>query len=315
MEGPAISFPKSCEGRQQHIVKVIKGFIIGAAVIVPGLSASIFAIVLGVYEGALNAIANFRKQPFAHFAYLLPLMIGGGIGVVVSARAATHALAAFPAFAYLLFAGLVIGSCPLILRKTRKTPFKPLYLIGSVAAFLAIILLAPDAQSDGHVAMLRLGGIGDFFKIMLVGLVAISMMAVPGVSGSIIIIMMGQLGTIYNSLGEVIVFALHVLGGRWGAAWNSLATVMIMVPFALGTVIGLVSIAKIMTFLLRRFELMAYYAIGGALLGTVVMLANIGVASNLPEANFRDVAIFSVIGAVCLAAGLFATIFLDRPEK
>ena len=297
------------------IIKAVKGFIIGAAVIVPGLSASIFAIALGVYEGALNAIANFRKQPLAHFAYLLPLMAGGGIGVVVSARIAAYSLAAFPAFAYLFFAGLVIGSCPLIMRKTRKAPFKPLYLIGSVVAFLVIILLAPDAQNDGFITMYRLGGIGDFFQIMLVGLVSISMMAVPGVSGSIIIIMMGQLGTIYNSLGETFVFALHVLGGRWGAAWDSLATVMIMLPFALGTVIGLVSIAKIMTFLISRFELIAYYAIGGALLGTVVMLANIGVVSNLPEANFRDVAIFSVIGAACLALGLFATIFLDRPEK
>ena len=299
----------------QHIVKALKGFIIGAAVIVPGLSASIFAIVLGVYEGALNAVANFRKQPLVHFAYLLPLMIGGGIGVVVSARAAAYALAAFPAFAYLFFAGLVIGSCPLIMRKTRKAPFKPLYLTGSVIAFLAVILLVPDAQSDGHIAMYRLGGTGDFLKIMLVGLIAISMMAVPGVSGSIIIIMTGQLGTVYNSLGETFVFALHILGGRWSAAWDSLATVMIMAPFALGTVIGLVSIAKLMTFLIRRFEQIAYYAIGGALLGTVVMLANTGVVSNLPEANFRGIVIFSAAGAVCLTIGILATIFLDRPEN
>ena len=293
------------------LINTVKGVLIGIALIVPGLSGSIFAIILGLYEKGLNAVANFTKAPLVHGKFLLPIAIGGGVGVLVGARLLLSLTARFPAFTYLFFCGLVIGSAPLVLRKTKQIPFKPIYLLCVLAAFFAMLVLGSANIEQTHIAMYRIGSVYDFFTITLAGLISVSMMAVPGISGSIIIIILGHFGTIYNALSEAVTLLQHLLAARWEAAWDSFATVLILAPFALGALIGIITVAKIMTYLLNRYEAIVYYFVVGALLGTIGVLLNMGVLGYIPY-EFTSLTIFIIIGLVCVVAGILSTIFLDR---
>jgi len=298
-----------------NFINAVKGALIGVALIVPGLSGSILAIILGVYEQGLYAVANFRKSPKKHALFLFPIALGCAIGILASAGAVVEVTARFPAPSFLFFSGLVIGSAPLILRKVQKQPFKPLYLIGTFIALGGMISLASEgtAGTDYHIGMLALGGVMDFFTIFFAGLFSVAMLAIPGVSGSIVIIILGHYGTIYNAISETVSFMLHFVSGNWEYAMNSFATVFILVPFALGTFIGFITIAKIITWCLQKAEVFVYYCVIGALLGSIYLLLNMGVFHHLPTESGQVIP-FILIGIVSVATGIMCTVFLDKPD-
>ena len=284
----------------------------------PGLSGSIFAIILGLYEQGLDAIANFRKEPVKHFKFLLPIAIGGGVGVLASARAILFITAQFPVPSYMFFSGLVIGSWPLISRKTAgRDSFKPVYLLGSVLAiaFMMFMSRLGGAGDGDHIALYRIYDIGDFFMMVFAGLFSMSMMAIPGVSGSIMVIILGHYGTVYNAISESVELLRHILTLNVAAAIESMYTVFILVPFALGSLLGIIYISKIMLFFLQKAEQLVYYCVGGALIGTVYILLNMGVLNNLPSGDdVSDVIVFIVTALVSLFVGIFCTVFLDKKE-
>lgn len=298
------------------ILNVIKGMLIGIALIVPGLSGSIFAIILGLYEKGLNAIANFWENPLYHLKFLLPIALGGGIGILASARLMLDITARFPAFSYLFFCGLVVGSAPLVFRKINKASFKPIYLIGTVSAFLVVVIMGTSNVEGGHISLYSINTFLDFFSILFAGLASVSLMAVPGISGSIIIIILGHFGTVYNAVSETVTLLFHILSGNWFYALESLSTVLILVPFALGALIGIVTAAKIMTHILKNYEVILYYFVLGALLGTITVLFNIGVINNIPlNNNLLSLLIFIFVGFLCSTIGIILTLFLDRPDN
>ena len=303
------------------MINALKAIPIGVALIAPGLSASIFAIIVGLYEKGLFAIANFRKEPLKHLKFLLPIAIGAGIGVLAAARVLSRVMEAFPAPAYLFFCGLIIGSGPMVYRKVfpknSAVPFEPKYLIGSVITLATMVFMAYLGDNQGHdqVTINRLSSPEDFFAVFFAGLLSASMMAIPGVSGSIMIIILGQLGNIYNAISQTLSLLRHVLSGNWEAASEAFAAVLILLPFALGTLIGGVTIAKIMVYIIERAERLVYYCVGGALLGTVIILFDMGVWDNLPSANLADIAVFSLTGIAALAAGAVCTIWVTKRAK
>lgn len=279
----------------------------------PGLSGSIFAIILGLYEKGLYAVANFTKAPVVHSKFLLPIAIGGGIGVLAGARLVLSLTSLFPAFTYLFFCGLVIGSAPLILRKTQQLPFKPAYLLCSAAAFFVMLVILNANIEGTHTTIYRIGSFFDFFNLALAGLIAVPLMVVPGISSSIVIIVLGHFDTIYNALGETVTMLQHIITAQWELAGQSFATVLVLVPFVVGAIIGTVTVAKITTYLLARYEVIIYYFVAGALLGSIGILIDMGVVGNIPH-SFGDIAIFAIIGLLCVGAGVFCTILLGYKD-
>ena len=69
-----------------HIVNFIKGIIVGIAVVIPGLSGSMFAVIVGLYEKMINAVSTLRKGFKKNVLFLLPIVLGGVIGILLSAK-------------------------------------------------------------------------------------------------------------------------------------------------------------------------------------------------------------------------------------
>lgn len=296
------------------ITNIIKGSLIGVALIVPGLSGSIFAIILGLYEKGLYAVANFIREPIVHGKFLLPIAVGGGIGVLVGAWLVLSLTVRFPAFAYLFFCGLVIGSGPLVYRKLMQVPLRPLYLLYSVAAFFVVFVFVYANIENAHTTLYRIGSVFDFFNLAFAGLVSVPLMMIPGVSSSIIIIVLGHFGTIYNSIGAIVDMVRYMFMGYWAGFWDSFAAVVVLVPFVVGAVVGFITMARIMSYLLKRFEVIIYYFVAGALIGTIGVLFDMGVIGNIPY-GFVPFVSFLVIGLICVACGIFCTIFLERRDR
>lgn len=289
------------------ILDIIKGALIGAALIVPGLSGSIFAIMLGVYDKALGVLADFRREPKEALKYLTPIAIGVILGILGSAGIVVRLAERFPTFTYLFFVGLVIGSMPMIIGKTVKRSFKPKYLIGTVLAVVGVLILANMGESDNHISMHRMSGIWDFFRLLLSGGLTASLMIVPGVSGSVIIIVLGLFGTIYNAISQTLVFIQQFVSGNFEAAWQTFETVALLIPFGLGAILGLVSMAKIMNYLIQTFEVAVYYCVGGALLATIWLLGELAFIGNIPAGGLFSDFIFIILCILFTVLGLLST--------
>ena len=284
---------------------IIKGFFIGIALVIPGLSASTFAVVMGLYDKIIFAVNNLRGQFKASFAFLAPIGLGAAVGILVSAGAIVRIMQAFPLQSYAFFIGLVIGSVPAIYGKLKTGTGKKINYTFAVVAFAAIAALSFVVPSDEVVAIPAIQNIGQFVTIFTAGLITCFLLAVPGISGSLILILLGQFGTVYDAVSNISDVAFMLIRGEEGAMALGLSSGFIMLAFASGAIIGLLAAAKIIGYLLERFEVKVYFAVMGLVLGAVVTLFNIGAAGYFSELNtailinIAILAAFSALGFIC----------------
>lgn len=303
------------------VMHIIKGFFIGIAAVVPGLSASIFAIIVGLYEQLLFAVSDLRNNFLTHLKFLVPVGIGAGVGVLVSVGLMLAITELFPAYSYLFFVGLVIGSIPMIYKKIPKSTTKLFsshgkiyHILWVIFGFTVVLLMANATGSDGdHIAMYYISSVWDFVLIMIVGAIAISLMILPGVSGSLILIILGHFGTIYNAASQFGRFLISLVSSDYNNAFDAFYTLLILVPFAIGAVIGLFSISKLMNWLLEKYETAVYYAVIGTLFATIWILFDMGVLGYMPfRYDFGGSVVFAIIGLLCIVAGYVCTRLLDN---
>lgn len=299
------------------LVNGIKGIFIGIALVIPGLSGSIFAVVVGLYEDILDAINNFKKNIKGSVAFLMPIAVGAAIGILGSTKAILWVCQAYPVWSYLFFVGLVFGSMPLVIKKARQIAFNPLYLLISLGAFFIILYLTAleGTGNESYIAIEALKDSGDFLTMIYAGIFSVSLMAIPGVSGSVMLMVINQYGTVYNSVGTSIDLIKYVFQGNWAMVSEAFNTVVLIIPFMIGALAGLIVVAKLMGYLLKHFEPQTYYGVGGVILAAAATLFKTGVIDNMHTLSSESSVFIIILGAVCVVVGFLCTVFLDKPSE
>ena len=298
------------------IINVVKSFFIGIALVIPGLSGSIFAVVVGLYEDIINAISSFSKDIKVNIKFLLPVALGCVMGILASTKAVLWLCENYQLQSYMFFIGLVLGSVPLIWRKMSKIEFKAVYLILSVLSFAAILLTSGGSSDSekSYIAIQTLSGLPDFLTLTLAGIISVSLMMIPGISGSVMLMVIGQYGTVYNAVGSSLDFLMYVIKGDFTMAAECFMTVALIIPFLLGALIGIVIIAKILSFLLKKWESLVYYCVLGLIGGAIVVLALEGGVVDI-TGNISTNILKIVIGIIFIVIGCVCTVFLDNPKE
>lgn len=232
-----------------------KGFCIGAADIVPGVSGGTLAFILGVYPRLINAIKSFDGEWLRlllslnvkgalgrpHFGFLLPLGAGAGCALLFFTRVVPlpALIQTRPEIIYGLFFGLILGSIMLLCRHlgAHILRWQALFLLAGLLLGAFVVTLAPASTPD-H---------GWF--IFLCGAIAISAMILPGLSGSFILLMLKKYAYIFNALGH---FDFSVI-----------------IPFVLGIVSGLALFSRFLSWLLDRFYQQTILSITGLLIASL----------------------------------------------
>ncbi len=236
------------------IIVGVKGFCMGTADVIPGVSGGTMAFILGIYEQLLAAIKSFDniwlKQVVTlqikpavqrpHLGFLIPLLIGIGCAVLFFTRVIPlpQLLHSHPEVVYGLFFGLIIGSIVVLLPETGKRDSTSFLLlaVGTLLGYLVVTLVpmnTPDA----------------LWFIFLSGMLAISAMLLPGISGSFILLILNKYDTVLNAIGH---FNFAVL-----------------IPFGLGALTGLVVFSRVLSWLLARFHRQMLLIIIGILIGSL----------------------------------------------
>lgn len=240
--------------RQSPIIIVLKGFCMGAADVVPGVSGGTMAFILGIYQQLIEAIKSFDlawlqglfrlqakiifKRP--HFAFLIPLGIGIFSALIFFTRIISLPTLIYthPEAVYGLFFGLILGSVWILL--AHADTLKPVNLVALLTGLVAGVLvfnLVPVQTPEAS------------WFVFLSGALAICAMILPGISGSFILLILNKYSYIFNAIGY---FKFSIL-----------------VPFGLGAITGLLLFSRILSFILKTYYQATIMLITGILLASL----------------------------------------------
>lgn len=271
---------------------ILQGMAVGVANIIPGVSGGTMMVAMGLYDKLIHAITHLKSEFKNSMKLLIPIFAGCGIAIVALSRIFEFLLAEHPIPTNFAFCGLIAGSLPFIFKKVEGKKITIGKIIPFVVFFGIVILMAVMGETSGNAANVSFSII-NVMKLFMVGIVAAATMVVPGVSGSMMLMLLGYYDTILATINDCIdaltafdITALFRVAG-------------ILAPFGVGVVVGIFLIAKIIEFIFAKAETHAYFAIIG-----LIMASPIAILLNTDWSKFSVITL--AISAVTFVIGWFA---------
>lgn len=287
---------------KNFFLDMARGAAIGIAMIIPGVSGGTLAVLMNVYDKLIGAISNLRRDFKNSFFFLLPIILGVGLAVAAMYFPIRFALDKAPLPTILLFAGLMVGSTPKVFKDALNTGFnKKIDIVASVIPFLLVIGIC-FVPGLGDVDLSPSMPVYGYFLLILVGAAASCALVVPGISGSMMLLIFGYYNSVLDTVSAIKTDPLH--------------SILVLGTLAVGILIGFFSIAKLMKFLLHKFPRATRWVIIGFVLGSIPALF-ITFNGNFPQAplNAWQIAI-GVILCVLGAVGTYClTAYVEKREK
>ena len=215
----------------------------------PGVSGSMLAISLNVYEKLLAIIADIKNITFPKFKFLFSIILGAMISITLFSRGVKWLLGSFYFPIMLLFIGLILGGLPDITNeiKTKKANIKNI-LIFIFALTLSYTLTILDT--------VNVAGSKNIFSYFILGLIEAFSSIVPGISGTAIYMSLGVYDMIlefFSNIFNPIYFKFSIF-------------------FSLGILTGVFILAKTITYLLKNKKVSTYYAILGFMTSSIIVM-------------------------------------------
>ncbi len=271
------------------IKNILKGIVIGLANVIPGVSGGTMMVSMGIYDKLIHCITHLFSELKKSIQFLLPIFIGLGIAVVVVPFGIEFLFVQYPFQTNLLFIGLIIGGLPAVWRKVKGNSIKVGHIAACLLFFALVAGLALVGDTEGASADLSFSLV-SVIKLFGVGIIASATMVIPGVSGSMMLLLLGYyhpvLETITNFIKAALAFDINGI----------LAGMGVLVPFGIGVVVGIFAIAKLIEVIFERFPMYAYWAIIGLIISSPVAI--------LLVSGLGTITVISIVtGIVALGAG------------
>ena len=253
-------------------LNIIKGIFIGAGAIVPGLSSGVLCVIFGIYEKLLDAVLNFFKDIKQNIKFLFPIALGVGIGVLLFSNGLNYALYAFPIQTKSIFIGLILGTIPSLIKEVNeKEPFRPqnvVYLLIALAIGIVTVILENQMTIISNVEEI------NSFYLILCGVIMSLGIIVPGVSSTIILMLLGVYSIYLQSVANLYL--------------------PVLIPMGIGLVLGSIVVMKVTKILLEKQYAKTFYSIIGFTIGSVLVLVPQGMTT-----------LEMVLSILCILLGIY----------
>jgi putative membrane protein len=242
----------SSQSLRNFIILTIKGFLMGAANVIPGVSGGTMALILGIYEELINAIRSINLKfvrlitilnikealSYVPWPFLLPVGLGVFLATFSLAEALSWLLGRYPIIVWSFFFGLILSSVITVSRVVKKwrIPTVVAIAVGTITAYFlfgVIPVSTPNAP----------------WFIFASGFIAICAMILPGISGAYILVLLGKYHYILEALNNKDFFTLFIIGA--------------------GALVGLISFAQILGWLLKKYHDLTMAILIGLMLGSL----------------------------------------------
>tara|TARA_B100001778_G_scaffold243717_1_gene204029 strand:- start:86 stop:949 length:864 start_codon:yes stop_codon:yes gene_type:complete len=277
-----------------YIKLFFKGVFMGIADAIPGVSGGTIALLLGIYEELISTISglNFslitklKNNGFKSFweslngNFLITLVLGIGISLILFVKISANLLTSHPLYVWSFFLGLILATVYVIYKLIES--WNLVNIISTLLMIAFSIILTSDS--------LNISDDTNLFYILICGIIASSAMILPGISGSLILVILG----VYKILVE----ALDNLD------------VKIISSFIVGAVIGLISFSKILKWLFKNYKSLAYSIMLGLVIGSI---EKIWPWNKSFSAELSNLDLFLSISLVIL--GFIIVFLLEKTKK
>lgn len=250
--------------------RLFAGAGIGVAASVPGVSGATIAVILKIYKDLVSAVDNLFKNFKKNFLFLLPIILGVILAMVPCLLLFNVALKGFVFGLVALFAGLIIGSFPGITDEIKgEKPQKIDWIIIGVTSIFAILL---------GVFSVLFGDLLDLTNLFLehpwwlyillipIGAVASIALVVPGISGSMVLLIMGIYKPLIATMAE---YFKQIISGNFA---NFGPFTLIVLCMAIGVLLGFYFISKLMNYLMSKYHRTTIFGIIGFIIGSLFTL-------------------------------------------
>lgn len=241
---------------KEYVVYLLKGLGVGIANIIPGVSGGTIALITGIFERLINAIKSFNlnavkllfKGKWNEFVektdlyFLIALFLGVFIAIVSLASVFGFLFEHYPVYIWSYFFGLVLASVYFVGKRVdRWTVSVIISLIVGTAIAIVLSLFNPAAENDG------------FFYLVLCGVVAVCSMILPGLSGSFVLILMGNYQLV----------AIDAINER---------NLSVILPVGIGAVVGLIAFSHLLSWVFKKYKNQTIALLTGFVLGSLNVL-------------------------------------------
>ena len=252
--------------------KLVAGLAIGAGAAIPGVSGAAIAVIFHVYEDIINAVNSFRKKFGWAIKVLIPILIGIMVAVIICIIVFSLAFEYLMFVLICVFAGFLLGSFPGITDEVKGTKlnkkFVLLIALGALFVVALGVLNVIVGLNGFTVENLFLDPIPWWLYLVLipVGAVAAVALTVPGLSGSLILLILGFYRPLVDNVKH---WAGELLRGNFAHTGPLFG---VLGCFAVGCLIGVVVVSKIMNTLLKKWRLETFFTIIGFIAGSIFVL-------------------------------------------
>lgn len=231
---------------------MLKGIAMGAADVVPGVSGGTIAFITGIYEELIDSIKSVDAEAFKlifsfefkafwkhiNGPFLITVLGGILVSILSLARVVTYFMDNHPIQLWSFFFGLIIISALMVAKEIKQWNLSSVLgvLLGIVFAYL-ITSATPATTPDG------------LLFIFLSGMIAICAMILPGISGSFILLILGKYQYVLGAVKEL--------------------DLLVIIVFALGCLVGILSFARLISWLLKRYHLVTISVLVGFMIGSL----------------------------------------------
>ena len=265
---------------KNFVKSFFKGIVVGMGGIAPGLSGSVLLVIFGLYQRVIDAIGTFFKDIKRNFTFLLPIVLGCGVGVLLFSKLVDFLLAVAPMQTRFTFLGLVVGTLPLFYKEVKAKGFSKKYYIYILAALAVGLFLFGFNDSFPQISN------PNALQSVLLGVAVAGSSIVPGVDSAVILSSFG--------LYEAYVTALANLDFA------------VLIPALFGVVGGMLLISFIMSRILARFYTATFSIVFGFFISII--------PSVLDESCVIGWNFGTVISFICMLLGFALSFYLGDIE-
>ena len=282
------------------INQLLRGVVIGVANIIPGVSGGTMMVSMGIYDTLIHCITHLFKEFKKSILTLLPYAIGMLVGILALASVINWGLEYHPLPTNTLFIGLILGGLNPLLKKIDRKKINAAAVIAFVLLFALIIWMGFQNKDSIQNADTIDMNVGQMLLMVVMGVIASGTMIIPGVSGSLVLMLLGYYKAVTGALKTVASGLIHFDFAALGQP------LLMLIPFMLGIVLGIFGVAKAIEWLTSKYPTATYCGVLGLVVASPISLL---IQTDMTGVNvvtvLISVATFAVgfIGAFLLAKG------------
>ena len=231
---------------------ILAGAVIGVANIIPGVSGGTMAVLMNIYEELIGSVSHFWKNMKQSLRLLIPVGIGAVVGILLFSNLLKYLLEHFPMATNYFFIGLICGSIPMIYKRASKGGFRAVSVIPFVLALAFMAVISYFSAQSGTAALITELTPVVFAKLVLFSAIAAMAMILPGVSGSMMLVIFGVYNSVLTAISEL--------------------NIVLLIPVAIGVIIGILGGARLIDICLSKFPQATFCAILGLIIGSLYSL-------------------------------------------